>query len=504
MKMKFNKKYISIGIIAFAVVCCCIAFFFLCFEFGSIASGIGSLISILTPILWGLVIAYLFSPLVNFFERRMLFPLALRKKDKISVRKKKFLRALSITLSMLLIIGLFVLFAFSVIPKIVDSIKTLSGNMNTYVSNITTYVSDFYKDVQNWAIVKKLQDAGIIGSNNGKDGDFLTTTVLPMLQNAMPYISDFAVAVSTKIIGIFTGVFNFIIGLFVSVYVLFNKELFAAQAKKIMYSLFSKARANLIIKDTRFISDTFIGFIVGKILDSIIIGLLCFVGVTILNMPSDYRILISVIVGVTNIIPVFGPFIGGIPSAIIVIVASSGSPEAGSTVLVNFIKFAIFIVVLQQLDGNVIGPKILGGSTGISSFWVIFSIIFFGGLWGVFGMIIGIPIFAVIYALTKRRVERKLKNRKMPTDTLDYYKVKRIEEDGTIVELYEADVTNFKHVPKDKRKDVENKIKSRLDKMLNKDAEENDEFTGDKQTEYNEDREKVKQEIEEKKNNLIE
>lgn len=503
MKMKFNKKHISIGIIALIVICAAILFFFLCFKFDSLTISFGSLVGILTPILWGLVIGYLFTPLVNFFERRFLFPLALRKKDTISVRKKKLLRALSIFIAMIIFYGLLVLFALSVIPQIVESIKTLSSNLDGYFTNISDYVSNMYSNIQNWDIYKKLEELDIISSNSG-DGNFITTTVLPEIKSLMPYVADFAVSLSQSVIGIFTGLANFVIGLFVSIYVLFNKEIFAAQAKKIMYCLFSKARANLIIKDTRFISDTFIGFLVGKIIDSIIIGILCFIGVTILNMPADYRILISVLVGVTNIVPVFGPFIGGIPSAIIVIVASSADPNAGSTVLYNFIKFAIFIVVLQQLDGNVIGPKILGGSTGISSFWVIFSIIFFGGLWGIFGMIIGIPIFAVFYAMVKRKVERRLKDKAMPVETNDYYKVKRIDNDGTIVELFEADVKNFKHIPRAKRKLMNNKITSRLDKMLNKDAEEKEEFTSDAMTEYQEDREIVKEEVETKKNNMIE
>ena len=207
----------------------------------------------------------------------------------------------------------------------------------------------------------------------------------------------------------------------ISIYVLFSKETFAGQGKKITFALFNTKTANQIIKDTRFISDTFIGFISGKIIDSIIIGFICFAGTSILKMP--YALLISVIVGVTNVIPFFGPYLGAIPSTILILMVNP----------VKCIYFILFILVLQQLDGNFIGPKILGQSTGLSGFWVIFSITIFGGIMGVPGMIIGVPFFAVLYAMIKRLTNRLLLKRGLPSETNKYMNVDYIQDKDVFV-----------------------------------------------------------------------
>jgi len=207
----------------------------------------------------------------------------------------------------------------------------------------------------------------------------------------------------------------------ISIYVLFSKETFAGQGKKITFALFNTKTANQIIKDTRFISDTFIGFISGKIIDSIIIGFICFAGTSILKMP--YALLISVIVGVTNVIPFFGPYLGAIPCTILILMVNP----------VKCIYFILFILVLQQLDGNFIGPKILGQSTGLSGFWVIFSITIFGGIMGVPGMIIGVPFFAVLYAMIKRLINRLLLKRGLPSETNKYMNVDYIQDKDVFV-----------------------------------------------------------------------
>ena len=189
---------------------------------------------------------------------------------------------------------------------------------------------------------------------------------------------------TSGVINVFSGLFDLLIGLIISIYVLFSKEKFGKQSKKIVYAVFKPSHANMILHLTLKSNEIFGGFIIGKLIDSAIIGVLCFIGLSILNMP--YALLVSVIVGVTNVIPFFGPYIGAIPSAVLIMLAD---PRKG-------LYFILFILVLQQIDGNIIGPKILGDSTGLSAFWVVFSILLGGGLFGFVGMILGVPTFAVI------------------------------------------------------------------------------------------------------------
>lgn len=218
----------------------------------------------------------------------------------------------------------------------------------------------------------------------------------------MPQINAIVKTVSLSMLSFAKAVWNLVIGLIISIYLLASKERFVSQGKKLLYAFWDTRQANVIMEDFRLIDSTFGGFISGKILDSAIIGVLCFVVVSIMKMP--YPMLISVIVGVTNIIPFFGPFIGAVPCALLILMVNP----------MQCLYFIIFIWILQQFDGNFLGPKILGDSTGLSGFWIIFSITIFSGLMGVPGMILGVPIFAVFYALIKRYVNRSLQKRACP------------------------------------------------------------------------------------------
>ena len=239
--------------------------------------------------------------------------------------------------------------------------------------------------------------------------------------NIMPQMETLVKQVSLSLISVLKVLWNFIIGMIISIYVLYNKETFAGQGKKLTYAFLSTKTANQFIQDIRFTSDTFIGFISGKIIDSIIIGFICFAGTSILKTP--YALLVSVIVGVTNVIPFFGPYLGAIPSAILILMVNP----------IKCIYFIIFIVILQQIDGNIIGPKILGQSTGLSGFWVIFSITVFGGIMGIPGMIIGVPFFAVIYAMIKRITNRMLSKKGLPTETSKYLDVHYIDDNDELI-----------------------------------------------------------------------
>ena len=211
---------------------------------------------------------------------------------------------------------------------------------------------------------------------------------------------------------------GWLIGLMVMVYLLNMKEILAAQVKKICYSILEVKKANRLLEETRYIRKVFSQFIVGKIIDSLIIGIINYVFMLIIHMP--YALLISVVVGVTNVIPFFGPFIGAIPSAFILLLVSP----------ISCLEFLIWILILQQVDGNIIGPKILGQTTGLASFWVLFSILLFGGLFGIVGMVIGVPTWAVIYRLTKERVNIKLGKKKLSVDSKDYWGLQGIDEEN--------------------------------------------------------------------------
>ena len=232
--------------------------------------------------------------------------------------------------------------------------------------------------------------------------------------------------VSLNVIGVIKVLWNLIIGFIISIYVLASKETFAGQSKKIIYAIFHRKNANNIIEAGRFINKTFMGFISGKIIDSAIIGCLCFIGTTLIGTP--HALLVSVIVGVTNIIPFFGPFLGAIPCLLLILIIEP----------IQALYFVFFIFFLQQLDGNVIGPKILGDSTGLSGFWVIFSITLFGGLYGVGGMIIGVPFCAIVYAGVRMLVNNRLEKKSMNTDTSLYVTLEKVDEsDGDFIHKQE-------------------------------------------------------------------
>ena len=227
--------------------------------------------------------------------------------------------------------------------------------------------------------------------------------------------SDWIASVTTGVYNVIRTIFNVIIGFIISVYVLMTKETFIGQLKKIIYAVFRPKWGNVVMEVVRKADDVFGGFFIGKIIDSLIIGGICFVALYILRMP--YVVLVSVVVGVTNVIPFFGPYIGAIPSVVLIFLVD---PIKG-------LYFIIFIIILQQVDGNIIGPKILGDTTGLSPFWVIFAILLFGGSFGVLGMLFGVPIFAVIYYVVKRIVEHILSARKLPRETVDYIHLQSVD-----------------------------------------------------------------------------
>lgn len=410
MKFKLNNKYVRWGLTAFLVIAASICFYYLIFHISNIRTTLAAVGEILLPILFGLGTAYLLTPVLNFVERKILFPLCDKIGIKESVRRNKILREIGILITALLFFFLIYILIAMLLSQIVPSIQNIIANFDTYLNNFTVWLNELL-------------------SNNPEIKDYVTKNIdrysnelEQWLNNVLlSATSEVIKTVSLSVLSTLGVLWDFIIGFIISIYVLSSKETFAGQAKKIVYAVCNQDIANVVINNFRFTHKTFIGFVGGKILDSIIIGLLCFIGTTLMKTP--YAALVSVIIGVTNIIPFFGPFLGAIPTAILIFVVDPVHP-------LNCVYFVIFILILQQFDGNILGPKILGNSTGITGFWVIFSITLFGGLFGIMGMIIGVPLFAVLYAMIKSFVNASLRKKKMPEETGRYVKLGAVDHNG--------------------------------------------------------------------------
>lgn len=391
-----NKKYVRLGLTIFVSLCAVILFYYVIFYGESLTKAKDAVVRVLLPIIDGLVIAYILSPLQNTIENRIWRPLVY-KYDKKKKDHSKLIRGLSTFLTILTFLIIIYVMILLIIPQVLDSLEIIIKRFPLYMEKMDSMVFGF--------LDKYPEVYEVVDNYWPQIEEYLINNILPSTSSLITSLSTGVVGSMVELVRV---LFNFVIGIIISVYLLTSKEIFCAQAKKVTYSLFSEESANNMINNMRYANKTFGGFISGKIIDSIIIGIICFIGMSILRIP--YSLLISVIVGVTNIIPYFGPFLGAIPSALILLMINP----------MKCLVFLIFVLILQQFDGNILGPKILGDSTGLSSFWVIFSITVFGGLFGVLGMFIGVPLFAVIYAAFKTFVSHRLSKKKLPIDT-SYY-----------------------------------------------------------------------------------
>ena len=395
---RWDKKYLYWGVTAFCVIAAAILFYMALNYLPLLRQGLASLLHILSPFIWGLVICYLLTPFMRLVEKKLFGPLS-KKLYKNSKRSdgSRFARSMSVLLSELFLLAVLTALGCLIIPQLYSSLQNMVANSPMYIETASRWITQLLEDFPE--IEQYVSQT--LGQVNTSLMDWIQNTVLPKLGSL---ISNVTSGVYYAIM----GVYNLVIGIIVSVYVLSNLEQFGASAKRILYSVFSVDMAKKILEGLEFTDRTFMGFINGKRLDSAIIGLICYIVCSILRMP--YALLVSVIVGVTNIIPFFGPFIGAVPSSIIIL-------------LVNPVKcliFIAFIILLQQLDGNIIGPKILGSSVGINGFWVMFSIILGAGLFGFWGMLLGVPVFVILYAVITGSVTRKLKRSDLPWEAADY------------------------------------------------------------------------------------
>ena len=386
MKINWNNRYATIAIYSFLVICASILLYLGISNINEIKSSLNDFVSTLQPFIIGGTLAYLLNFILKFYEERVLSHEMLKK------MKKSGKRAIGLVLTYITASIITYLFIQFVLPQLISSIVGLANNIPQYVEDFTKLANDLINNMN-------LQPEYIDLITN-KFGE-LVTYIITIISNLLPVVGNFIVEATSSIL-------NIIIGIIVSIYILIDKEKFMALGKKVVYAFSSEERANFILRLATQSNMTFSRFIGGKILDSFIIGVLTFIILTIFKMP--YVILISVIVGVTNIIPFFGPFIGGIPAAIIILFVSP----------TKALWFVIIIIIIQQIDGNIIGPKILGDSIGISAFWILFSLLVAAKFMGFVGMVIGVPLFAIFYSIIKEIVELKLNKKGLPINTEEY------------------------------------------------------------------------------------
>ena len=393
-----KDRYVRAGVISFVVLAAVVVVFFLLYKIDAVHDALSAFFEVIQPIVVGFVVAYLLNPLMKLMDKYLVkfFVNVCRFKKK----GASISRFISVIVSIVVFLAAIAALVWLIVPELIVSI---TGIVNTLPAQIDKTVENLQKFFNQNEYLAAAMTAFL-----DWEKDFVE-------KDLMEWVAPYAGQVASGVIKTAEFLWDFVVGIIVAAYMLLRKEQFAAQAKKLLYAFIKKENADKILVVLKKSNSIFSGFINGKIVDSIIIGILCFIGVSILRMP--YPVLVSVIVGVTNVIPVFGPYIGAIPCIILITIVN---PWKG-------LYFAIFILLLQQFDGNILGPKILGDSTGLSPFWVIFSIVVCGGLFGVVGMVVGVPLFAVIYYLVNETVRMRLAQKNLPIETVDYINKENVE-----------------------------------------------------------------------------
>lgn len=413
MKIDWNKKYNTIAVYSIITFFVCLLLYLVLKNVAVIGGIVSKALKVAAPIIWGVVIAYLINPIMLWTEKTL---------AKLTSRKKphaKLNRVLATIFSVIIFLAAITAFFMIIIPQLKDSITSIFNNFDTYMRNFESWINQL---LENYPDLFKIIDEKF---------DEIRSAINSFIDSLIPQIGDFLVKIGGGAVSVVNVLKDFFVGLFAAIYFLFDKEHFQAQCKKVLCAILPKSVHEGFFSVCNHTNLSLSGFISGKIIDSIIIGILCFICMIIMKL--DYALLISVIIGVTNIIPIFGPIFGAVPCGLLLLISS---PK-------QVIPFILLIVVIQQLDGNVIGPKILGSSTGLSSFWVLFSIIVGGNLFGVVGMLLGVPIFAVIYSLIEELVNYLLRKKGMSEVTADYAVVSsgRSKDKSKGLKLYKKNKT---------------------------------------------------------------
>lgn len=389
------KKYRNIGFTAFLVIAAAVVVVFVFYKFETVKSVFGTITSVLAPLLLGILFAYIMNPMMCFFERHIGGFLGRHMRKK--ARAAKISRVIGIMLSLAVVISIITLLVYLIAPEIKNTVTRIIDEAPTQIEQFLKWFNGLSNSTGKFADAVKT----VVNKATEYAEDLIENDLADYTKEVIEYVASGVI----DAVGI---LYDILIGFVFSIYILAKKEKFAGQFKKIMYSIIKPAKANYIVTVARQCHAIFSGAITGKILDSAIIGVLCFVGMTVIEIP--YAMLVSVFVGVTNVIPFFGPFIGAIPSALLILFVD---PWA-------CLWFIIFIICLQQFDCNILDPRIVGGSIGLDAFYVLFACVFFGGMFGIIGLLLGVPTFACLYLIVKKMVEDKLKRRGMITKTEDF------------------------------------------------------------------------------------
>ena len=422
------KKY---GPFAFAIIAAGILLYFILFRgevLGAVFAKIGA---VLAPIIYGFVFAYALNPQMRLIEKGILT--LLKKRKKLPSRKGLIaVRIISTILAVLILLVIIYSLIALMIPEILKSIENIRNNLSVYAENIEKWIASFGGGETDVSFKETIDNA--VAAIQKWTGEKLSPEMDQILQK-----------VTSSILDILVFFKNIFIGLIVSVYVLITQETILARFRRATYAVFNVAVANRFLKNLRFIDEKFGGFLIGKFIDSLIIGVICYIGVRILQMP--YALLIAVVIGITNIIPFFGPFIGAIPCAFLIFCVDP----------IKALYFIIFIFALQQFDGNFLGPKILGNSVGVSSFMVLVAILIGSGFFGIIGMIIGVPICAVLTALIQTYVLRQIGKKNLPGKLDEYRKMDHVDPWTRSVVRYEDETegASVYHRLKSRSKDLE-------------------------------------------------
>ncbi|MEE3392730.1 MAG: AI-2E family transporter [Lachnospiraceae bacterium] len=404
----------------FIVILFSLGIFIIITQITGIAAFCKRILRILTPFIIGAVIAYILNPIVKklYYWMYDAYRKGHKKKGKkINPRAWRRYYSLSIAISLLL----FLLFIYGLLSIVIPQVfNTIIGLANS----LPQQASDLYDKIYNWVttnkyIVKGIQETSLSLTKNFDD--MMNESIFPFIEKQLlPNVNNLATGLASGVFSAFGVVVDIIVGIIFAVYLLGQVKGFAAVGQKLTYGIFNKRTSEIIIHYTRIANMRFGGFIIGKLINSIFVGIICFICMMLLKLP--YAMLIAVIIGVTNMIPFFGAYIGAIPSALLILLVSP----------VKCITFLIFLIILKQINGNIIAPAILGNTTGLSAFWVLFSIILFGGLFGIVGMILGVPIFAVIYNIIKDIIDYRLIRKSLEPSTASFVNLKYIdvEESG--------------------------------------------------------------------------
>lgn len=408
------RRFLPLAIVAIVAAVGIIIFYFCVKRYDGLKAGVDVLIAAFMPIIMGLAMAFLMNPMMLFAEKRLLK--IFMKKSKKPERTAKNVRLVSTLFSLVVLWGIIIVFLVAVLPELYNTVWYLANHITEQIYGVLDWANE---------ITGGRYEEAILGAKNDEKIAYGIQTAVDFIRNYLDLEDqDKLIKIATSVgYGVGKFLVNIIIGIFVSVYILLEKEKFKGQAKKIIYGACPAKVGNVVMEVLRKTNSIFYGFIIGKIIDSFIIGIICYVVMKIIEMP--YPMLTSVIIGVTNIIPVFGPYIGAVPTVIIIFLTD---PRMG-------IYFLIFVLILQQLDGNLIGPKILGDSTGISSFWVVLAIVVGGSLFGFLGMLLGVPTVAVIYYICGRISKYLLRKRNLPEDTGEYIEMDYVDEKSNTIVL---------------------------------------------------------------------